>query len=210
MIPFNIYKQLPINNKMKADTNISIHTAETETALFQQLVLDAEDHAHISLPENLECYLVFLLQRFHKNADGLYEPLALKHLHAEAEVGRCRQNELRDTGDSCLILAGLFPEQAKHRMVNISYFIRLGRSSYHSLACSLRQSHAELYQHICQGFGAMLDVLHSIHGFTHKQFFLTPIDAFGLWQQTGSERALQHIKRGRTAIPAHTHQKYLI
>ena len=97
---------------MKHDANISIHTAETETALFQQLVLDAEQHAHISLSENLESYLVFLLQRFHKNADGLYEPLALKHLHAESESGRCRQYGLRNTGDSCLILAGLFPEHA--------------------------------------------------------------------------------------------------
>jgi len=194
---------------MKRDAELSIHTAETETALFQQLVLDAEHQAHISLSENLESYLVFLLQRFHKNADGLYEPMALKHLHAEAESGRCRQDELRDTGDSCLILAGLFPEQAKRRMVNISYFVRLGRSSYHSLACSLKQSHAELYQHICHGFGAMLDVLHTIHGFTHQQNILTPMDAFELWQQTGSERALHQINQGRIAIPVRSHQRRL-
>ncbi len=194
---------------MKSDANISIHTAETETALFQQLVLDAEDHAHISLSENLESYLVFLLQRFHKNADGLYEPMALKHLHTETESGRARQDELRDTGDSCLILAGLFPEQAKRRMVNVSYFVRLGRSSYHSLACSLKQSHAELYQHICLGFGAMLDVLHVIHGFTHKQHILTPMDAFELWQQTGSQRALIQINQGRSAVPVRSHQRRL-
>ncbi len=195
---------------MRANTDISIHTAETETALFQQLVLDAEHQADISLSENLESYLVFLLQRFHKNADGLYEPLALKYLHAENRSGRCRQHELRDTGDSCLILAGLFPEQAKQRMVNISYYVRLGRSSYHALACSLKQSHAQLYQHVCHGFGAMLDVLHTIHGFTHMQNILNPIDAYDVWQQTGSKHALSHINQGRVATPVRSHQTRLI
>jgi len=194
---------------MRRDASLSIHTAETETALFQQLVVDAEHQAHLSLSENLESYLVFLLQRFHKNADGLYEPLALKHLYAEAESGRCRQAELRDTGDSCLILAGLFPEQAKRRMVNISYFVSLGRSSYHALACSLKQSHAELYRHICQGFGAMLDVLQAVHGFANNEHVLSPMDAFDLWQQTGSSRALQQINQGRIAIPVRTHQRRL-
>ncbi len=194
---------------MRRDSDLSIHTAETETALFQQLVVDAENQAHLSLPENLESYLVFLLQRFHKNSDGLYEPLALKHLHAEAESGRRRQAELRDTGDSCLILAGLFPEQAKRRMVGISYFVSLGRSSYHALACSLKQSHAELYRHICQGFGAMLDVLQIVHGFTNRQNILSPMDAFDLWSQTGSQRALQHINQGRIAIPVRSHQRRL-
>ena len=194
---------------MTRDTNISIHTAETETALFHRLVIDAEQHAHISLSENLESYLVFLLQRFHKNPHGLYEPMALKHLHAEAESGRCRQDGLRDTGDSCLMLAGLFPEQAKRRMVNISYFVRLGRSSYHALASTLKQSHAELYQHICHGFGAMLDVLHTMHGFTHGQNILSPMDAFDLWQQTGSQRALQRINQERITVPVRSYQRRL-
>ncbi|MDQ6998455.1 MAG: hypothetical protein Q9M17_07055 [Mariprofundus sp.] len=194
---------------MKRDEHLSIHTAETETALFQQLVLDAEMQAHVSLSENLESYMVFLLQRFHKNANELYEPMALKHLYAEAESGRCRQDGLRDTGDSCLMLAGLFPEQAKRRMVSINYFVRLGRSSYHSLACSLKQSHAELYQHICQGFGAMLDVLHTIHGFTHSNTTLSPMGAFDLWQHTGSKRSLQQLSRGRIAIPVRSHQRLL-
>jgi len=55
----------------------------------------------------------------------------------------------------------------------------------------------------------MLDVLHSIHGFTHKQNFLTSMDAFELWQHTGSERAVQYIKQGRTAMPIRSHQKKL-
>jgi len=188
---------------------LSIHTAATETALFQQLVLDAGQHAHITLSESLESYLVFLLQRFHKNADGLYEPLALKYLHAETETGRCRQHELRDVGDSCLILAGLFPEQAKRRMINISYFVRLGRSSYHTLACSLKQSHAELYQHICHGFGSMLDILHTIHDFTHMQNILSPMDAYDLWRHTGSQYALRNLNQGYATIPVRSQQKRL-
>lgn len=195
---------------MSSKKTFSIHSAETETALFQQLVLDAEQHAHISLSEDLESYLVFLLQRFHKNADGLYEPLALKYLQAENELGRCRQHKLRDTGDSCLMLAGLFPEQAKRRMVNVSYFVRLGRSSYHTLACSLKQSHADLYRQICYGFGAMLDVLHTIYGFTHLQEILSPMDAYELWQQTGSQHALHSINQGRVIIPVRSRQTRLM
>jgi len=195
---------------MSNEIPLSIHTAATETALFQQLVLDAEQQAHISLSEDLESYLVFLLQRFHKNDDGLYEPLAVKYLQAENESGRCRQHGLRDTGDSCLLLAGLFPEQAKRRMVNVSYFVRLGRSSYHALACSLKQSHAELYQQICHGFGAMLDVLYTIHGFTHMQNILSPIDAYEIWRQTGSQHTLNAINQGRVMIPVRNQQTRLM
>jgi len=187
-----------------------IQTAESASALFQKLIIEAEDCGHIDLPEVIESYLVFLLQRFNRRPHSLHETVAIKYLTAETTRGHSRLDALRDTGDCCLLLAGLFPEQASRRMVSISYFVRIGRSCYGSLARSLKRSHRELYEQLNMRFGSMLEVLQIIHDFDDKRAGLSPINAYDLWQETGSRRALQILCGNRSSMPVQSQQQQLI
>ncbi len=194
---------------MSRQSNQSIHTAETVSALFLNLVLDAEDRAHINLPEIMESYLVFLLCRFNRRPHRLQESLAIQYLTARSKCGHSRLDNLRDAGDSCLLLAGLFPEQARRRMVTINYFVRIGRSCYSQLASSLRKSHSEMYVQLCAGFGLMLEVLQIIRHFREDSPELDPITAYNLWQETGSTHALALLGRNRGSVPVRCKQYQL-
>lgn len=194
---------------MSRQNNQSIYTAETVSALFLDLVLDAEDRAQISLTEVMESYLVFLLCRFNRRSHCLQESVAIQYLTSGNECGNSRLDSLRDAGDSCLLLAGLFPEQARRRMVTISYFVRIGRSCYGQLATSLKKSHSEMYVQLSAGFGMMLDVLQIIRNFREERSGLDPLAAYDLWQATGSAHALTLLGGNGGSIPVHCNQYQL-
>lgn len=141
-----------------------ILTEDTQTALWQTLVLEAERRAGHDLDETLESYLVFVLMR-HLRDQGLgREALALEYLHARNTPGSGGHERLRDTGDHCLLLAGLFPERARRRRVPVSYYIDLGRGAYRDLGDSLRASIAELYAQLAEAFENLVEVLLAARG----------------------------------------------
>lgn len=141
-----------------------ILTEDTQTALWQALVHEAERRAGHDLDETLESYLVFVLMR-HLRDQGLgREALALEYLHAQATVGLAGHERLQKTGDHCLLLAGLFPERARRRRVPVSYYIDLGRGAYRDLGDSLRASIAELYAQLAEGFENLVEVLLAARG----------------------------------------------
>jgi hypothetical protein len=115
----------------------------TATADWQNLVKEAEDANHHALSEDLESYLVFLLARFTCKPEIANSVLALDFLHSLEQVGQNRVAALRDVGDQSLLFAGLFPGRAEHRHVPISYFIKIGRSAYATLASLCREKLAE-------------------------------------------------------------------
>ena len=96
------------------------------------------------LGEELESYLVFLLighmrdTHLHRNA------IAIDYLLAKTQAGKRHREELRTVGDRCLLLAGLYPEQAQQRMVGLDYFIAMGSQAYNELAHALRATVADL------------------------------------------------------------------
>jgi hypothetical protein len=85
--------------------------------------------------------------------------VALDFLLARAESGRRLRQELRDVGDRCLLLAGLYPEQAQRRLVSLSYFLEIGARAYGELAGALSASIAELYDRLAHAFAHLVRVL---------------------------------------------------
>ena len=122
-----------------------IATQPTATAQWQELVRDAASWRGHSLDEDLESYLVFMLMRFTSMPDAVHEAVGRQFLEAQALFGSERNEQLRLTGDRCLLICGLFPEQAKRRLVRISYFVRVGRSCYCELADRLKAGESKLF-----------------------------------------------------------------
>ena len=177
----------------------------TATAQWHDLVNEAQQAAHCQLDESLESYLVFLLERFSRRPDMLSRILGRDYLETCSRVGHQRDS-LRDIGDHCLLFSGLFPQIAERRLVKISYFVSLGRSAYLRIATDWYDSEQqinELYAGLAQGFVQLMDILQAIRGLDEEyRERLKPIQAFELWQETGSRQAYQMLTSLGESIPA--------
>ena len=166
-----------------------ILTRETVTALWQELVRDAERKAGRPLGEDLESYLVFTLMRHYRDAPLAHRVVALEWLEALQRDGRQREDELRDVGDRCLLIAGLYPELAQRRRVPLAYFVDVGRSAYDQLASELRAALAELYAQLARAFAQLVRVLVEVRQLSGEWQGLAPLDRHALALQAGEPDA---------------------
>ena len=171
----------------------------TNTAQWLQLVRDAESEYGTSLQEDLESYLVFMLMRHTHNHSLAQAVMALDYLRANDLVGSQRDEKLRDIGDQCLILSGLYPRRASKRNVRVSYYVGMGQSAYHHLGNTLQQTTARLYSQLCEAFVTMMDILQTIRAFNSP--VLQPIQSLELWSDTGSQAAFRRL--ATDALPVH-------
>ena len=137
-------------------------TTGTAAQLWQGLLSQAQARVHARLPEDQESYLVFTLLRHCR--DGLLpgRTMALELLDGLGQSGSLRSDRLRDVGDRCLLLAGLFPAQAARRLVGADYFAALGRSAYGELGQARGEPLAALYAGLAATFAALVRVLAGI------------------------------------------------
>ena len=98
---------------------------------------------------------------------------------------------MRDIGDQCLLVSGLFPQSAEKRQVSVDYYVDLGRSAYQHIGSVTQKGIAELYQQLAESFILLMDLLQTIRQYSTPA--LQPIAAMELWQQTGSRAAYNQI-----------------
>lgn len=168
----------------------------TSTAQWQALVSESEKKLEMNLSEELESYLVFLLMRFIKNPNILQSILATDFLLSLAQLKNEREKSIRDVGDKCLLFSGFFPGRARKCRVNISYFVKLGQTAYQFLADNHAEHDAELFEHLCQEFVGLMDILQAMHpsklsGGNLKDYHLDLLQAEELWHDLGSKNAFK-------------------
>lgn len=172
---------------------------QTEVAQWHSLIKDAEDQCSCNLDEAMESYLVFTLMRFMKDQDLASQAIALEYLRTHGLPKSMRIEQLRDIGDQCLLLSGLYPERAEKRLVRVSYYVNMGRSAYHHISDNVQQSVAELYRQLAEAFVTLMDLLQTIREFSTPA--LQPIQCLELWSDTGSPRAYDQLSQD--AVPLH-------
>ncbi|KLD71689.1 hypothetical protein [Xanthomonas pisi] len=126
--------------------------------LWQALVREAGQRIARPLDESREHYLVFVLLRFQRDAHLLSRTQALAWLHAQDQIGSVRADALRDVGDGCLLIAGLFPGVAQRRRLSVDYFIDLGRGAYAEVA-DTRCSDASLFAQLADSYRELVRIL---------------------------------------------------
>ena len=171
----------------------------SEVSQWHTLVRDAEHDYGCQLDEDMQSYLVFTLMRFAKNQQLNTQALAIDYLTSQQLPQQLCHEQLRDVGDQCLLVSGLYPRSAEKRQVSASYYIDLGRSAYHHISTLTQQNIAELYLQLSESFILLMDLLQTIRQYSSPA--LQPIAALELWQQTGSRVALQHVSDD--AIPVY-------
>ena len=146
------------------ESKLTLHP--TPLAQWHCLIGEAQQASNKLLTEPLESYLVYMLMRFCKRPDAFNHAIALELLKTNDMAKK--DDKLRDVGDKCLLVSGLFPGIIEKRNVSSSYYIDLGRDAYSRLANYLPRSSAELYQHLCQFFLDLMNVLQAI-GQTYEE-----------------------------------------
>lgn len=171
------------------------------TGDWRRLVHEAAEAATRELDETLESYLVMLLSRALRDVEAVHKVMAIEYLEALLAGGSLGSTRLRDVGDHCLLVSGLFPHRAQRRQVKVSYFVELGRSAYQELSGRLSRSTARLYHDLAAAFVGLMEVLQAMRELGGGPG-LDALQAVELWQDTGSPRALRSLRRYTGALPA--------
>lgn len=175
----------------------------TSTSLWQQIIHEAEVACRTPLKEELESYLVFLMMRYTARPEIARHIMAIDFLKGLEAMPRQRQLLLQEVGDKCLLFSGLFPDMAEKRIVKVGYFVNLGQSSY----ANLSTSSDDLYSLLANQFVVLMDILLSIRQYSDQYPGLLPLQAYDLWVETGSKRALSILKQYTQGTPIHLHFK---
>lgn len=110
----------------------------TLTEFFRDLLREAMQARKVTSSEEIEHYLVLLLERFaHPQHGWDSRPLALEYLEAlhSPLVPRC--TKLRHVADTSLFMTGIFMESLERQIVPTSYYMALGQLAYRQLADTL-------------------------------------------------------------------------
>jgi hypothetical protein len=169
----------------------------TPIALWQDIIHEAETACAATLPQELEAYVVFLLIRYMDKPELSKRIVAhqlLEGLHASLKH---RDAALLGVGDTCLLFSGLFPGIAEKRLVKVSYFVNMGRSAYDAVS----KTSNDIYSLLAQQFVIIMDILQSIRDFAQNVPALMPIQAYDLWNEAGSRRALRILRQYTQASP---------
>ena len=171
----------------------------TATAQWRSLVQRAGRACDTHLDEPIEAYLVFMLMRFSDRTGVGGRALALEFLQALQQSVQSAAPQLRDTGDECLLVCGLFPQRARRRRVSFRYYVALGRGAYDTLARHGRDSNAEPFPALARGFVRVMEVLQAMR---HRDAAnaLSPLDAAEMALETGGEAAWSRARPANATL----------
>lgn len=176
---------------------MSLLVKSTSVALWHDIIHDAESSCAIVLQEDLESYLVFLLVRYTNKPELAKQIIATEFLESLKLVRTHKHLALQDVGDKCLLFSGLFPKLAEKRFVKIGYFVNLGQAAYGIIS----REKNDVYSSLSKQFVSMMDILQSIRQYSKHCPDLLPLEAYDLWNETGSQRALSVLKQYTKAVP---------
>lgn len=172
---------------------MNVLTGSTSTALWHHVIQDAESACAIKLKEDLEAYLVSLLVRFTDKPEIVKQIIATELLESMEMTPAKRLVVLREVGDKCLLFSGLFPHLAEKRLVKISYFVNIGKTAYD--AVSLQKD--DVFNQLAKHFVGLVDILQTVRCYSKECPDLLPLQAYELWSETGSRRALAILDQYR-------------
>lgn len=169
----------------------------TPVALWRDIIHEAEAACTISLKQELEAYLVFLLMRYTDKPEVMRAIMASEFLNGVRHGRKQQELAFQEVGDKCLLFSGLFPHIAEKRLVKVSYFVDLGQSAYSNLS----RKHSDLYGMLARHFVPLMDTLQAIRKYSKEYPDLLPLEAYELWNDSGSQRAYQVLSTHSKGVP---------
>ena len=139
---------------------------QSSTEYFKGLVEQAFKHQHVDTNVMVSFYIVNLLVKCiaaEETSNG-DEPLAITFTKATQSSLAEQSIIFRRIGDLSLYLSGFFAESLSRKLVDVDYYISLGKSSYGHLATletgtTGQTSFADVYQELAGRFLTFTDIL---------------------------------------------------
>jgi hypothetical protein len=165
---------------------------------FTEAVTDALKSRKISHSPLANEYLVKLLTHY-IFADNLFDEttdggkktrstlaeLYLKAMNSETNV---RYDLLKKLGDTSLYITGFFSESLNRKVVDVSYYVNMGESAFHSLANTVNEeAYSNLYKDFSKHFVKYMEALNYISKQTNLQKDSNLLKLYENYQKTGSE-----------------------
>lgn len=168
--------------------------AASVDAFFCEMVRSSLSERGFEASETTEYYLVSLLGEYAKGRIS-DEPLSLRLAEANrSDDPSIEVQTLKEVGDTSLYVAGFFSESLERKLVQVDYYVGIGRTAYASLAQRLSSSGAgDVYGELSDKFPRFVDVLTGVRSKVH--LCTDPGKLFERWKRTGS-KALESKLRG--------------
>lgn len=128
---------------------------------------------------------------YKKGADGKPEENTLAFLYAQFVQGspQAKVTALKRLGDICLMVAGIFPDSLKRKLVDIDYYQGMGGSAYSHLASiQFSQAGRNLFGELSKKFVAFSEVLGELGDRAGLHSNQDLIRIYEKWLLTGSDR----------------------
>lgn len=152
----------------------SLKIEPSQLAEWHSLIADATSIAHRKVNESLEYYLIITLDAFTRENIFVTQAVALDFLNA-LDLKNVQNNKMmRNIGDQCLLISGLFPEQANRRNVSLDYYIGIGQHAYNTIAISVLDTKIDhhLFLQLSSQFRDLIQILRAIRVMPFQQLLL--------------------------------------
>ncbi len=170
-----------------------------DTAPWRALLTKAQFVARVELHGLVEEYLVGVLFR------TSIAPTSMAAGIIAARGDRIEQRRDADTlraiGDHCLIYAGLYPEHAIGHDVPLADFVRVGAAAYREFG---KLTADPMFTLLAECYVEIIGVLHTLRDVEDDAACIDPMNAFQLWQDTGSTHAWHTLRRLTDSLPVAT------
>ncbi len=168
----------------------------------------AEEKLNIRLSNYAKIYILDLLKRLCTERDPLNleiigdKPLAIVLMEAVRKDIFQKIRELKAVGDISLIFSGLYPEYLTRRLVDIDYYIDIGKRSYHLLSdtyssLTSQQELFMLYSQLVAEFITVIQVLTEMASDLHFLDEENIVKIYNRYRRTRIRKYLEILKRHR-------------
>ena len=134
----------------------AVTPAASVDGFFFEVLTESLEAVHLRATEPAGWYLVSLMGEFTR-ARLPDAPLALRLADAKFGPPAERVRTLKEVGDTSLYVAGFFAESLSRKLVDVDYYVGMGRGAYAELAGELSGSLTEVYRELADNFPAFVD-----------------------------------------------------
>lgn len=176
--------------------------------LWYTLIHEGQKVSNQPLNPSLEKYLVDLLSRFYADSSLAKSAVGLDFLEAlQLHSLQGQFLALQTVGDKCLLLSGLFPEQAQRRRVDVNYYVQLGRQAYGILTTlsPYQRQQTHFFASLREAFVTLMNVLQSLRHGTSMDIAQNILLSLEIAEKTGGTYAkkclqLHHVGQGSSVL----------
>jgi len=129
---------------------------------FSSLLIECQDYLQITLPEDVELYLISFLDSFISvEGNSFSDCLSLTLKEAKEASGELRHMLFKQIGETALYFSSFFQEFFRRKMFNISYYKDMGRLSFLELSKStdLKLEERNVYKQVSEYFSDSISIL---------------------------------------------------